>query len=164
MSLAVRQSIRCCGKAVMHLHQPSPAASTPPFLSATRSLLSGDSDFWVVRKADFVDQDREESALWRRRSRCGHAASDACSLIAGIRSNMPTCYAAAWISAIAASGTFFDPTHDHSLSNAMGAHSTKALVATVCWIAAMPVVLRVGRIIGTIAESVRMYRRAIRDV
>jgi hypothetical protein len=41
--------------------------------------------------------------------------------------------------------------------------TTKALVATVCWIATLLVGFRTGHMVGTKAESVRAYREAIGD-
>jgi Nucleotidyltransferase domain len=62
-----------------------------------------------------------------------------------------------------ADGEFFGYDRCEDKSHGEGAHSTKALVATVCWIATMIVGFRAGRMVGTKAESVCSYREEIGD-
>jgi hypothetical protein len=62
-----------------------------------------------------------------------------------------------------AGGEFFGYDRREAVPGATDVPSTKALVATVCWIATMIVGLRTGQMVGTKAESVRRYRDAIGD-
>lgn len=60
-----------------------------------------------------------------------------------------------------ADGEFFGYDRCDDALRADGMRSTKALVATVCWIATMIVGFHAGRMVGTKAESVRAYRGTI---
>jgi hypothetical protein len=62
-----------------------------------------------------------------------------------------------------AGGEFFGYDRLEAVPGAIDAPSTKALVATACWIATMIVGLRAGQMVGTKAESVRRYRDVIGD-
>jgi hypothetical protein len=61
-------------------------------------------------------------------------------------------------------GAFFGYDRCDDELHGEGIRSTKALVATVCWIATMIVGFRAGRMVGTKDESVRVYRETIGDV
>jgi hypothetical protein len=60
-------------------------------------------------------------------------------------------------------GAFFGYDQRDRSQRGAETRSTKALVATVCWIATMIVGFRAGSMVGTKAESVHIYREAIGD-